>query len=264
MGAAAQPDTMQAPQAARRITATWLAVNGVTLAALALWWFYARQVPLYILPGPALVFSRMVDPALAGQLATSLAHVAAALALSFTLGAALAFTSHYARVTRLLIEGRITPFLNAFAGIGWLFLAILWFGANSVTVIFSVTMVLLPFAAVNIGAGLQEMNLELIELGRSLTRNRLRRLRLIVLPMLLPYVFATLRASFGLGWKIVLTAELFGGNSGVGYVLNVARQELETETILAIILWIVVIVGMAEALVFRPLQARLDRTFGNA
>lgn len=264
MSLAAQDHATQTPRRARRITATWLAVNGVTLAALAAWWFYARQVPLYIMPGPALVASRMIDPALAGQLATSLAHVAAALAISFVIGGALAFTSHYARVTRLLIEGRITPFLNAFAGIGWLFLAILWFGANSVTVIFAVTMVLLPFAAVNLGAGLQEMNLELIELGRSLTRDRLRRFRLIILPMLLPYVFATLRASFGLGWKIVLTAELFGGNAGVGYVLNVARQELETETILAIILWIVVIVGMAEAFIFRPLQARLDRRFADA
>ena len=51
-------------------------------------------------------------------------------AIAFVLGCALAALAHYIRPLRLLIEGRLTPFLNAFSGIGWLFLAILWFGLN--------------------------------------------------------------------------------------------------------------------------------------
>jgi NitT/TauT family transport system permease protein len=183
------------------------------------------------------------------------------MAIAFVVGCVLAALAHYIRPLRLLIEGRLTPFLNAFSGIGWLFLAILWFGLNDVTVIFAVTLILLPFTIINVGAGLQELDRDLLELGHSLTRNPIRRTLKIVVPLLTPYLFAALRTSFGVSWKVVLTAELFGGNGGVGYLLNVARQEFDTETIFAIIAFILMFVVVAEVVFFRPIQRRLDRRF---
>ena len=138
---------------------------------------------------------------------------------------------------------------------------ILWFGIDSTTVIFAVTMILLPFAAINLRTGLIELDSELVELGRSLSRSRPRRFLKLLVPMLVPYIFATLRTSFGVAWKVTLTAELFGGNAGVGYLLNVARQEFDTETIFAIILFIILFVAGVETLFFRPLQRRLDRRY---
>ena len=67
------------------------------------------------------------------------------------------------------VDQRLTPFLNSFSGVGWLFIAILWFGINSFTVIFAVTMVLVPFAIINLRTGLTEMDAEILELGTSLT-----------------------------------------------------------------------------------------------
>jgi ABC-type nitrate/sulfonate/bicarbonate transport system permease component len=241
------------------------AVHTFTVAALALWWVYAQFVPAYQLPGPVAVASRTLafatDPTLALQLGISLAHVAAAIALAFISGAVLAFTAHFLPVTRLLIDRRATPFLNAFSGIGWLFLGILWLGIDSRTVVFAVTMILIPFATINLRAGLAEADADLLELGRSLTRARARRLAKLMVPMLVPYMFATLRISFGVAWKVTLTAELFGGNAGVGYLLNVARQEFDTDTIFAVILVIMLFVASTEVLLFRPLQRQLDRRY---
>jgi ABC-type nitrate/sulfonate/bicarbonate transport system permease component len=245
-----------------------IALHGFTVAAIALWWIYAQFVPAYLLPGPLSVAGRMAafvtSAQLSLQLAISLGHVAAAMALSFLAGAALAFAAHYVFALRKLIDARITPFLNAFSGIGWLFLAILWFGIDSTTVIFAVTMILIPFATINLRTGLIELDAELMELGRSLTRSRLARFARLMVPMLVPYGFAALRTSFGVAWKVTLTAELFGGNAGVGYLLNVARQEFETETIFAIILFILTFVACVETLFFRPLQRRLDRRYRHA
>jgi ABC-type nitrate/sulfonate/bicarbonate transport system permease component len=201
------------------------------------------------------------EPTLALQLGISVAHVAAAIVLAFVIGALLALAAHFLPVTRLLIDFRLTPFLNAFSGIGWLFLGILWLGIDSRTVVFAVTMILIPFATINLRAGLIELDAELMELGRSLTRARMRRLIKLMVPMLVPYMFATLRISFGVAWKVTLTAELFGGNAGVGYLLNVARQEFDTETIFAVILFIMLFVASTEAFLFRPLQRRLDRRY---
>lgn len=240
-------------------------VHGFTIALIALWWGYSLVVPAYLLPGPWPVLQRMAqfvtDPTLAAQLAASLGHVAGALTLSFIIGGALAVAAHAVPVLRTLVDARLTPFLNAFSGIGWLFLAILWFGINSVTVVFAVTLILTPFATINLRAGLNELDRELIELGRSLTRSTLPRIRTLVVPMLVPYVFAALRTGFGVAWKVVLTAELFGGNVGVGYLLNTARQEFDTETIFAVIVFIILFVALTETVVFRPLQRKLDRRY---
>lgn len=245
-----------------------LALHGFTLAALLMWWVYSKFVPAYLLPGPEIVIRRMfafvTDPLLALQLAISLWHVMSALAISFFVGTALAFAAHYVPALRLLVDARITPFLNSFSGIGWLFLSILWFGIDSVTVIFAVTMILIPFATINIRTGLNELDADTIELGRSLSRSWIMRFVKILVPMLVPYVFASLRTSFGVSWKVVLTAELFGGNAGVGYLLNVARQEFDTETIFAVILFILLFVALAETLVFRPVQRQVDRRYGRA
>ena len=251
---------------AGRSAARGWAVHGFTVAALALWWAYSQVVPAYQLPGPAAVAQRMLafvtEPTLTLQLGISLAHVAAAIVLAFAIGALLALSAHFLPVTRLLIDFRATPFLNAFSGIGWLFLGILWIGIDSRTVVFAVTMILIPFATINLRTGLTELDAELMELGRSLTRGRARRLAKLMVPMLVPYMFATLRISFGVAWKVTLTAELFGGNAGVGYLLNMARQEFDTETIFAIILFILLFVACTEVFLFRPLQRRLDRRYG--
>jgi ABC-type nitrate/sulfonate/bicarbonate transport system permease component len=261
------PSLTTAAKRERRGWLTWEAIlpHLFTLAMLLLWWGYAQFVPDYQLPSPWTVVRRIAafvtDPIDMMQLATSLMHVCVSIALAFAIGCVLAGLAHCVAALRLLIDGRLTPFLNAFSGIGWLFIALLWFGLNHVTVIFAVTLILVPFTVINVRTGLQELDRDLLELGQSLTRSSLRRVAKIVAPLLLPYLFAALRTSFGVSWKVVLTAELFGGNAGVGYLLNQARQEFDTETIFAIIFFIIIFVAAAEIVLFRPIQRSLERRF---
>jgi NitT/TauT family transport system permease protein len=261
-------DAPRPPSGWTRAHRSALAAHAFTAAAFAVWWAYAQIVPVYQVPGPFAVAAKMMQiastPVLVLQLATSVAHVLASIAIAFVAGSLLAAVSAYASATRLLIDGVVTPFLNAFAGIGWLFLALLWFGLNSATVIFAVTLILVPFVTINIRTGFREADLDLRELGRSLTRNRFRHEFLIVLPQLVPYVFAALRTCFGVAWKVVLVSELFGGSAGAGYMLNVARQEFDTETIFAVIAFIIIFVWTSERILFRPLQSRIDRRFDRA
>lgn len=242
----------------------WLA-NLLMLAFLGAWWVYSLFVPAYQMPGPQLVLARMVEfltvPHLRMQLGWSVLHVLTSIAFSFCIGFALALMSNSLWAVRGFIDDRMTPFLNAFSGIGWLFMAMMWFGVNSATVIFAVTMILTPFAVINIRTGLQELDHDIGELGRSLTRDSVRIFFKLTVPMLVPYLFASLRTSFGVAWKVVLTAELFGGNAGVGYLLNSARLEFDTETIFAVICFIILFVYLSEVVLFAPIQRRLKRRF---
>ena len=68
----------------------------------------------------------------------------------------------------------------------------------------------------------------------------------------------------GVAWKVTLTAELFGGGRGLGYVINVARQDYDTATIFAVILLIIAAVTLADRLIFAPLERLSTRQFGGA
>ncbi len=243
------------------------AVAAAFVAAIALAWVVSSgRVPAYMLPPPADVgaamWSLVATPLRAVHLAATLAHIGASIAIAFVGGAVLAFAAHYARWSAPAIHRRLGPFLSAFSGIGWTLLGVIWFGVSSFTVVFTIVAVLLPFALVNLREGLLALDAELLEMGSSFGRRRGATFRLLVLPSLLPFAAATLRIMFGVAWKVTLTAELFGGGRGLGYVINVARQDYDTATLFAVIAFIIVVVTLADRLVFGPLERRTARQFG--
>ena len=232
---------------------------------IGIWHAYSLQVPAYQLPGPSAVAKTIMDiisdASMMRQITLSLIHISSAMLIAFILGSFVAMLPNLHPMSAHFVDHRLTPFLNSFSGVGWLFIAILWFGINSFTVIFAVTMVLIPFAIINLRTGFLELDTEIIELGDSLTRSKLTNFYKIVMPMLYPYAFATLRISFGVSWKVVLTAELFGGSGGMGYMLNKARQEFETEVIFALITFMIIFVIASELLVFQRIQKILDKRY---
>lgn len=240
-----------------------LAAHGFVLLFLAGWAAYSATVESYVLPGPWLVGERLWlmlgDVHEVVHLLWTVFHIVTAVVIAFFLGSGLALLAHHIGVTRLVIHGRIAPFLNAFSGIGWTFLAIIWFGISDQTVIFVISMVLIPFALINMKEGLEALDWERLEMARSFTRAPFRRFFLVTLPSLYPFIFATIRISFGVAWKVALTAELFGGDKGMGYLLNLARQDFDMPLVLAVILVIIAFVYLTERLIFQPLQARASR-----
>jgi NitT/TauT family transport system permease protein len=124
--------------------------------------------------------------------------------------------------------------------------------------------VLIPFAIINMREGLETLDRELLEMATSFTRSRWREFTKIVLPGLMPFVFATLRISFGVSWKVALAAELFGGRTGLGYLFSMAQQNFDLRLVLVVIIVIIAFVYGTDRLVFVPLQARFGRPDASA
>jgi NitT/TauT family transport system permease protein len=257
--APAQPSRLNGPAANK------LAAHLFTFLFLAVWEAGSYIAPAYLLPGPIPVAQRLAAFVTSGHdlghLGASLFHVAAAIVISFVIGSLLALIPYYVPVLRFAIERRIGPFLNAFSAIGWTLLSIMWFGVTPLTVIFAISAVLVPFALVNMAAGLANIEPDFMEMAGSFTRRRGRTFVLIILPSLYPFTFATLRIMFGVAWKVTLTAELFGGNSGLGYMINLSRQEFDTTTIFAAILLIIAFVHCMDQYILAPLQASVSRHY---
>ena len=238
--------------------------NGVPLLALAVWYLASRRLPEYELPAPQQVAARTWDllagnPAYYKQTYTSFERVGIAVLAALLLGLAVAVTAHYVPLLRGLLIDRVTPFINAFPSIGWAIAGLYWFGVSTTAVIFVEVAIILPFALITIWEGLKALDPEMIEMSASFTRGKTRVLRKVVLPYLAPYLFSALRICWGAAWKVALVAELFGAPSGLGYLLNSAREQLDSPTLFATIATLIILVYAVDKLVLQPLEKRILR-----
>ena len=244
------------------------AAHGFAAALLLAWAAASPAVPEYLIPPPWTVARRFadffLDLRLASHAATTLFHVGAALAAAFLIGLVAALLPYIVPALGFTLDRRIVPFLNAFSGLGWAMLAVMWFGVTPFTVIFAVTAVLLPFVLIGLREGLAAADREALEMAASFTRARRKHILRVVLPALVPFMMAALRTGFGTAWKVVLVVELLGGNAGLGYLLNIARQNIDSATLFAVIALIVAFVYCADRFVFAALQRKAQRVYGGA
>lgn len=232
---------------------------------LAVWLVVGRTVPNYVFPSISSVMSSIWEllsrPQRLYHTYVTFLHITVSVTLGMLVGLTIAVLVHYWPVGRRMVYLRLNPFLNSFPGLGWIFLAIIWFGLNDTTVIFAITMILVPFAVINIREGLIFLDTELLEMSSSFTRRGLRTFHRIVLPLLVPYIFGALRICFGVAWKVALTTEMFGGNAGYGFLVNRARSEFDLSLIFAIILLIIAFVYATDRFFFQVIQKKLQRQY---
>lgn len=240
-----------------------IVADGFLLLVLALWYASSLRLPEFVLPNPAKVLALTLrlfyDPDLVVHTAISLGRVAASVLLALAVGSGLVLAARYLPVTRLLVGNRLTPFFNSFPSLGWAILAVIWFGVSDGTVLFVETAILLPFCMINMWEGIKNLDPELLEMAGSFARRRGRVLRKVILPLLFPYIFSALRISYGVGWKVSLIAELFGASTGLGYLLEQARQHYDMPMVFAIICAIIALVAGMERLVFDRIERRVLR-----
>ena len=231
----------------------------------ALWIMLSMIYPPYLVPRPQAVLDNIVlfvaDWSHARHTVATLGHIVVSMAAALVLGGLLATLAHFVPVLKVAIHHRLSPFANSFSSIGWTILAVVWLGIGLPTVLIAMTAILLPFVLVNLRAGYESLPEEQIEMAHSFSRSRVRQVRLVMLPLLVPYLFATLRITFGMACQVVLITELFGGNSGLGYLVNLASQEVNTPLIFAVALMMVVLFQLIDRLLFDPLQQRISKTY---
>ena len=244
----------------RHRIASHLLAEGSIVLLLVFWHFAAQRLPSFVLPKPMDVAQAFIDllgsPAALPHTLASAGRLVLSILIALAIGGALAQLARSVPSLRGVVRERILPFLNSFPSMGWALLAVLWFGVSSFGVVFVEVMVLVPFCLINLAAGLDELDGEIVEMGRSFSRSRLRNFMRLTLPLLMPYVVATLRMTYGIGWKIALVAELFGTNVGLGFLMVRSQYNGQSEVVLATCLMIVAVFILGEKLVIDPLARR--------
>jgi len=103
----------------------------------------------------------------------------------------------------------------------WAFLGVTWFGITTYLVpLFGTVLALLPYVMINVWKGTEAVDPDLMEMTDVFGLSRRDVWRNVYVPHLLPYLFSTTRMVFSLSWRIMISVEIFGSQSGLGFVLN--------------------------------------------
>lgn len=239
----------------------WGAVAGLMLM-LALWEAVASRYGPLILPDPLQTFERMAQLAresAAWESWTLTARRAAyGLGLALLAGSVLGMVAGLSVTASVLSRTWITVMLGM-PPVGWLVLALLWFGSGDGTPVFTVFVACFPVVFVNAMQGTRTLDVQLRDLARSLRLPWWMMLTDVYLPHVLSYLFAAFITALGTSWKVVVMAELLASSDGVGAALASSRAQLDTVTTMA---WIGMVVGallLVEYGLLEPVRRELER-----
>jgi len=123
----------------------------------------------------------------------------------------------------------------------------------------TVTLCSLWPALINTALGVASIDRDLINVGRVLKLGWWTKVRRIVLPSALPLIFTGLRLSLGVGWMVLIAAEMLAQNPGLGKFVWDEFQNGSSES-LARILVAVFTIGLIGFLLDRVMLA-LQTTF---
>jgi sulfonate transport system permease protein len=134
-------------------------------------------------------------------------------------------------------------------------LFIVWMGIGETPKIALIAMGVIFPLYLNTFAGIRSLDRKLLEAAKTLGLTRAQRLRHVVIPGALPQVLVGLRQSLGVAWLSLIVAETVSANSGLGYMINQAREFLQTD-IIVVGLAVYSLLGLATDSLVRLLERR--------
>jgi NitT/TauT family transport system permease protein len=118
-------------------------------------------------------------------------------------------------------------------GLMWSLIAVMLFGINEIAPYFAVAVTIFPMLVINIWAGVKALDKELMDMSYVFRFTPWMKISQVMVPQLVPNIFAATRYGLGLAWKVVVVVEMFGTSNGVGYQVMKAYQVFNMEGVIA-------------------------------
>ena len=137
--------------------------------------------------------------------------------------------------------------------VGLIPLLIIWFGIGEEPKVILIALGVFFPLYLNLFAGIRGTDPALVEAGRTVGLSRWGLIVNVILPSALPSGLVGLRYSIGVSWLILVFAETINATSGIGFLINQARDFYETDTIvLCLVLY--ALLGLIADLLVRGLE----------
>lgn len=229
---------------------------------LLIWHGMAMIATSRFLPSPVFVAGHILDLTMNGHLVAdfgkTLTRAITGFFVAMILGGVLGFA--LGRVSAL--DRLFGPWVLVGMNMPAIVVAIICYiglGLSEFALILAVVINKTPLVITTIREGVRSFLPEYDELGMAFRMPFLRRLRLIYLPQLMPFLMTAARTGLALIWKIVLVFEVLGSDGGVGFRVSIFFQYFDMGGILAYTTAFVAMVMVFEHGVLRRVERRVVR-----
>ncbi|MBI9088491.1 MAG: ABC transporter permease [Desulfobacterium sp.] len=141
-------------------------------------------------------------------------------------------------------------FLRMISPLSWMPVALLVFASFESAINFLIVMATVWPIMLNTAIGVMSVDTRLVRMALNQGATHLQLIRTIIVPASLPNVMASLRLALGVAWIVLVPAEFLGVSSGLGYLINDARDTMSYDRLMAMI----IAIGILGFLLDRGLQ----------
>lgn len=180
------------------------------------------------------------DPRFWSSVSASLRRITVGIGLAFILGMPSGLLIGYFRKVRI---ASYTPiqFIRMISPLSWMPIALLVFRTFESAIYFLITMATVWPIMLNTSLGVARVKPQWVQLAKIQGAKSYQIMLLIILPASIPYILTSLRLALGIAWIILVPVEFLGVSSGLGYLINDARDTMEYDRLMAIVVAIGVI-----------------------
>ncbi len=229
-------------------------------ALLLIWQVAAYYLPFGTLPNPLEVSVEMWDIIASGALVSdffaSVLKTFAGFGVAVLIGAPVGYLMGRYNYWRAFFHDGVTV-AGTIPALTYAVLSLIIFGLSNLGPVLAVALVSTPYVALNVAEGIRGVDQGLVRMSQAFGRNPKQIRREVYIPTIVPYLFAAVRMSFAVAWKVEALTEVFGGTNGVGFQI---RTEYQLFNITGVIAWMalfIVFMLIIERLVLRKLESRL-------
>lgn len=215
---------------------------------LGLWWLLSQGASRLGMPGPDAVLGSFVELMASGRLVSALSVTLSAFAVGALLAVLVGVPVGIVMGFRRWLGLALDPFLTAlyvmpFSAI--VPLLVLWFGIDEQVRIVFIFLFTLPQVAIVCYQGAKSTPTTLVEVARTYLASERQIFWKVLIPYEIPFIFTALRLGVGLAIQGMIVSELLIASlTGIGYMLRIAGASLDLATVLAVILF-VMLLGIA-------------------
>ncbi|MCK5836130.1 MAG: ABC transporter permease [Desulfobacula sp.] len=151
-------------------------------------------------------------------------------------------------------------FVRMISPLSWMPIALLLFTSFESAVYFLIVMATICPVIINTAIGVLNINPQWIKMALNQGATNYQLIRTIVIPSSLPHMLISLRLALGVAWIVLVPAEFLGVSSGLGYLINDARDTMAYDKLMAMIIAIGIL-GFILDRFFQRLQYRFNSSW---
>jgi NitT/TauT family transport system permease protein len=185
----------------------------------------------------------------------SLQRLGVGMSIALVLGTIIGLAMGLSRSVNAFFNDWIVAIL-AMPNLAWALFVSLTFGFGNTGPIIAVVLTGVPFVIINVREGVRNAPTDLFDMAAAFGVSRAHTIRHVLLPSLMPFMFAAARYAFALGWKGLVVAEVFGGEDGAGWTIKFWYDAHRAYAVVGYALFFVVFALLFEKFLFDRLSRR--------